>query len=260
MPGLKGYRFSVVWLLAVAAAAGCSARVPAPATTRAVPVAVPQKAPCPPVVLLTAFEPFAGLETNTSWEVAKRLAGERVAGHEIVVVGLPVVWERARAKLGEAVKQHEPEAAISMGVGWSGYIEVERVARNARGPHKDNRGLLPPAREVEPGGPAEIETRLPTTQIVERLKELGLPVRPSDSAGKYLCNEAFYSVLRATGDGTPAGFIHLPRAGPDRARRPTRSEMEAGPVAVEGLARGIRAAIEDALGARQMSPQSSARQ
>jgi len=247
----EGSRLAVVSLLIMAALTGCSARVPRPATTRAASVTSREEASGPPVVLVTAFEPFAGLETNTSWEVAKLLSGEQVAGHEIVAVGLPVVWEEARARLAAAVGEHEPEAAISMGVGWSGYIEVERVARNVRGRHKDNRGNLPPAREVEPDGPAEIKTRLPAAKIVERLEKMGLPVRPSDSAGTYLCNEAFYAVLRATSEGTPAGFIHLPRAGPDRARRPTKGELRAGPVTVEGLAQGIRAAIEEAVGARR---------
>ncbi|MHC5057761.1 MAG: pyroglutamyl-peptidase I [Planctomycetota bacterium] len=220
--------------------------------TPATPVAAPEGA-APPrrrIVLVTGYEPFGGLETNTSWEVAKRVAGERVAGHEVVAVALPVVWEETRAKLAAAVREHEPDAVISMGVGWSGYVEVERVARNVRGQHKDNRGELPPAREVEPGGPTELRTRLPAGRIAECLDKMGLPARLSDSAGTYLCNEAFYALLRATDPDTPAGFIHLPRAGPDRARRPTRGEVEAGPVTVDGLAAGIRAAIEEAVGAR----------
>lgn len=252
-------------LIAAAALIGCASppaprhaspaasEAPATPTTPATPAAaaVVEEESRAPVVLVTAFEPFAGLETNTSWEVAKRLSGERVAGHEVVTVGLPVVWEEARAKLGRAVREHYPAAAISMGVGWSGYVKVERVARNVRGRHKDNRGELPPASEVEPGGPPEIATRLPAARIAERLGEMGLPVQLSDSAGTYLCNEAFYALLRATDSGTPAGFIHLPRAGPDRAKRPTRGEREAGPVTVDALAAGVRAAIEETVGARQ---------
>ncbi len=231
--------------------AGCATR-PAPAAPAAPVTSPTDAAPArTPVVLVTGYEPFAGLETNTSWEVAKRLAGERVAGHRIVAVGLPVVWEEARAKLGAALREHAPEAAISMGVGWSGWIEVETIARNVRGRHKDNNGALPPASKVEPGGPPEIGTRLPTERIVERLKELNLPARLSDSAGTYLCNEAFYALLRAADPDVPAGFIHLPRAGPDRAKRPTKGEREAGPVTVDGLTAGIRAAIEEAVGARE---------
>jgi pyroglutamyl-peptidase len=255
-------RLGLLGALAMAALVGCStAHAPrrvssaSPVASEApvAPAATAEGASHAPVVLVTAFEPFAGLETNTSWEVAKRLSGERIAGHEVVAVGLPVVWEEARAKLASAVREHEPGAAISMGVGWSGYVKVERVARNIRGQHKDNRGELPPAPEVEPGGPAEMPTRLPAERIAKRLKGLGLPVQLSDSAGDYLCNEAFYALLRATDAETPAGFIHLPRAGPDRAKRPTRGEREAGPVTVDELARGIRAAIEEVVGAREVS-------
>jgi pyroglutamyl-peptidase len=237
---LKAQEFFCL-LAAFVLLAGCAAReTPAP---RQPSPSIARKR----VVLITGYEPFAGLETNTSWEVAKRLAGERVSGCEIVAVGLPVVWEEARAKLGAAIRKHEPEVVISTGVGWSGYIKVERIARNVRGPHKDNLGALPPASEVEPGGPLQIRTRLPAERIVKRLKALGLPAKLSDSAGTYLCNEAFYALMRATSADTPAGFIHLPRAGPDRAKRPTKSEREAGPVTVDSLTAGIRAAIEEAV-------------
>ena len=242
-------------LAAALALASCAAKPAPPAPMR------PQKPGTRGVILLTGFESFAGLETNTSWEVARTLDGEIVADRKVVALCLPVVWEEARQKLTRAVRERRPDAALAMGVGWSGWIEVESTARNRRGPHKDNRRELPPVlppagghgkgkRLVEPGGPEELVTRLPSKRIVERLRALGLPVRESDTAGDYLCNEAFYAILRATADDCPAGFTHRPRGGPARGWKPTLAERESIPVTVDDLVKGIRAALEEMVAAR----------
>jgi pyroglutamyl-peptidase len=133
-----------------------------------------------------------------------------------------------------------------MGVGWSGWIEVETTARNRRANRKDVLGQRPKLLVVEQGGPSTIPTRLPVEDIVRRIHEVGIPVRTSDDAGGYLCNDAFYIILRATeGETVPAGFIHLPRARPDPSIRPSASERDVEPVDLDGLVRAIRAAIEE---------------
>ncbi len=203
-----------------------------------------------PVFLLTGYGPFADIRENESWQVAERMDGEVIAGMRIVSVELPVVWDVAAAKLKEAVRRHRPAAAISMGVGWSGWIEVETVARNRRVNRKDCLGRRPELLVVEQGGPSTILTRLPVERIVKRIREMGIAVRTSDDARGYLCNDAFYAILRATeelaeGPPVPAGFIHLPRARPDPTIRITASERAVSAVDLDGLVRAIRAAIEE---------------
>ncbi len=226
-----------------------------------------------PVFLLTGYGPFADIKENESWQVAERLDGEVISGMRVVAVKLPVVWDVAAAKLREAVTEHRPAAAISMGVGWSGWIEVETTARNRRVNRRDVRGRKPELLVVEQGGPSTIPTRLPVEDIVRRIREMGIPVRTSDDAGGYLCNDAFYTVLRATeagsagpgraeGDPVPAGFIHLPRARnglalqarPDPSIRVTPSERAVKPVDLDGLVRAVRAAIEETARARSSVP------
>jgi pyroglutamyl-peptidase len=84
-----------------------------------------------------------------------------------------------------------------MGVGWSGWIEVETVARNRRADRKDACGRRPELLVVEQGGPPAIPTRLPVERIVRRIRQMGIAVRRSEDAGGYLCNDVFYTIMRA---------------------------------------------------------------
>src|SRR5436190_14603722 len=84
----------------------------------------------PPVVLLTAFEPFGGAPDNPSWEAIKEYEGTTIAGHVVRTVRLPVVYDDMAKPLDAAIAQHKPAAVISFGQGRE-VIDVERVAKNA---------------------------------------------------------------------------------------------------------------------------------
>ena len=54
---------------------------------------------------------------------------------------------------------------------------------------------------------------LPIRAIAERIVSAGVPAAISNTAGTYLCNRLFYSVMHAIStEGLPAiaGFMHLP--------------------------------------------------
>jgi pyroglutamyl-peptidase len=62
-------------------------------------------------------------------------------------------------------------------------------------------------------GPAAYFSGLPLREILEALKEAGVPSAISNSAGTFGCNQIFYHLMdyRAReGIETPAGFIHVP--------------------------------------------------
>jgi len=196
------------------------------------------------VILLTGFEPFGGLATNTSWEVARRLNGEIIGGKRVVALEIPVVWEKTRAAIARAVAAHDPDVAVVMGVAWWGVVAVEGVGRNMRGTHPDNEGAGPESYEIYARGHRALRTRLPVNAILAELRGLDIPCRSSDTAGTYLCNESLYTILYETGShALPAGLLHLPRAGPDRARKPTPDERTVRAVTVDELVVGVRAAL-----------------
>jgi pyroglutamyl-peptidase len=168
-----------------------------------------------PVALLTAFEPFGGGTVNASWEAIKAFDGATIAGHRVVAVRLPVVYDDMAGPLEAAVERHAPSIVVSFGLG-GGVIHVERVARNAYAASKpkDNLGREPPRSEVVPAGRAEIPSGLPVDEILPALKAAGLHAEFSGDAGGYLCNECFYRLMTLDSPAGKAiqarGFVHVP--------------------------------------------------
>ena len=82
---------------------------------------------------------------------------------------------------------------------------------------------------------------LPKT-IVTRLLEGGIPASLSFTAGTYVCNDLFYSLM-GLAEG-PAGFIHVPQAAEDapegRAAMPQEQISRGITLALEVLAEAIK--------------------
>lgn len=178
----------------------------------------------PPVLLLTGFEPFGGASTNPSREIVRALDGAKVAGHRIVAAVLPCVFGGARRELARLRRRHRPAVVVCLGVaeGRAG-ITPERVAINledARIP--DNAGGQPRDRPVVRGGPAAYWSKLPVKAIVAALQREGIPAAVSHTAGTFVCNHLFYSLMHSVrGRRVRAGFIHVPAAvARPGARRP----------------------------------------
>src|SRR5437763_14999749 len=85
----------------------------------------------PPVLLIAGFEPFGGERSNPSWEIARRLDGERVGGFEVKALRLPVAYRRETRRIVEELRN--VRAAAFMGLGQAGgrpAISLERIAIN----------------------------------------------------------------------------------------------------------------------------------
>jgi pyroglutamyl-peptidase len=172
-------------------------------------------------LLLTGFEPFGGETLNPSWEVARALTGEVIGSMRVQSLQLPCVFAQAPQVLQAALAKLSPQAVLCLGQA-EGRSEVtpERVAINimqARIP--DNAGAQPQEESVVPDGPAAYFTGLPLTRIVQRLRELDIPVSISNSAGTFVCNQVFYGLQHTWGRANRrSGFVHLPCL-PEQAAR-----------------------------------------
>lgn len=165
-------------------------------------------------ILVTGFEPFGGETRNPSAEVVERLP-DTVAGAEIIKLILPTVRYEAPRKVMQAVKEHCPDAVLSIGqAGGRAAVSVERVAVNLddyRIP--DNAGNQPADEPVVPGGPDAYLTNLPVKAMVEAIQRVGVPAQISLSAGTFVCNHVLYQVrhdLEERHPGVGNGFIHIP--------------------------------------------------
>ena len=165
-------------------------------------------------ILLTGFEPFGGSTVNPSISACRRLEGKRVDGFEIVVEEIPLRFHEIRSAIEEHIARLDPAAVICTGQSSRALISLERVAINiadARIPY--NCGTHPVDERLNGEGPAAYFSALPLREILGAVKEAGVPVGISNSAGTFGCNQIFYHLMdyrSRLGLEIPAGFIHVP--------------------------------------------------
>lgn len=196
-------------------------------------------------LLLTAFEPFAGESINPSLEAARQISRIDFPGAAIQVIELPVDRYRAIEITLEAARAERPEAIVMLGERGGGFrVNPERIAINVddfRIP--DNAGNKPVDEPVIEGGPAAYFSTLPIRAITDRLIKAHIPAKISDSAGTYLCNRLFYSLMHHIAVeqlAIAAGFIHLPYLHEQTVNK--RSDFPS--MARETIVEAVRLAVE----------------
>ncbi|MCK5773083.1 MAG: pyroglutamyl-peptidase I [Thermoplasmata archaeon] len=164
-------------------------------------------------VIITGFVPFHIFSQNPAQAVAEHL-GKR-SDIDVVPIVLPVEYGRAREILLTALKKRSPDLVISFGLnGKISHIALEEIAVNIRGSDiPDNTGIVRMGDPISEDGPVAYRSRLPIARIKKRLLSEGIPVKVSYSAGVYLCNEIFYTVMQwCQESGAKGGFVHVPMA------------------------------------------------
>jgi pyroglutamyl-peptidase len=169
-------------------------------------------------VLLTGFEPFpaASTQDNSSEQAVMGFDEKKLGPHiSAMKVILPVEWDVAAAMVKDLIDRCKPDMVVGFGQGRS-TVQPETTAYNSKdsssysGGTPDNRGIIAGGAIVA-GGPGKLETSLPAQTIVEKLTAAGITADTSDSAGRYICNNLFYSIMHEVHGGPiRGGFIHLP--------------------------------------------------
>jgi len=166
-------------------------------------------------ILVTAFEPFGGDAVNSSLAALRSLP-ENIAGVQICKAVIPVVFGLCGQVLTQKIREIRPDGILCLGMAAGrGQITPEVFAVNARYARSaDNGGqrfeTLTPCDST---GPDAYRTKLPAEGIIARLQEGGIPSALSFTAGTYVCNDLFYSLMHMA--EVPAGFIHVPQAAED---------------------------------------------
>lgn len=163
-------------------------------------------------LLITGFEPFGGESLNASWEAVNLLAN-KIGEYELTKLLLPVVFDEASKVAINRASQLNPDAILCVGqAGGRSAITPEFVAINLR--HAltpDNKGNKPQDEPVILGGETAYFCTLPARKMVSGIKSIGIPSQLSYSAGTYVCNDLFYTLLaHYGGSNTRVGFIHIP--------------------------------------------------
>ncbi|MBR0081808.1 MAG: pyroglutamyl-peptidase I [Clostridia bacterium] len=193
-------------------------------------------------ILLTAFEPFGGEDTNAALEAVQRVSAP--AGVELERCTVPTVFGRCTETVLDAVRCFGPDVVVCVGqAAGRAAITPERVAINVREARiPDNAGWQPFNEPVDPDGPAAYFSRLPIHAIRDAIQSVGVPAAISDTAGTFVCNDLMYGLLRAIETEFPAmrgGFIHVPCT-------PQQAETRMPPLPslpIEDTVRGLEAAL-----------------
>ena len=160
-------------------------------------------------VLVTAFEPFGGAETNITQSVLSLLP-DSLADWAIKKVCLPVSFKRAPIVLREAIATFSPNLVIMLGQCPAGEnIRLERFAINMMDSSKaDNDGYIPNEETIYDNQPLALQTPLPVKELVQFCTDNVQPVQVSNSAGLYVCNRVYYEALHLQQN---ALFVHVPK-------------------------------------------------
>ncbi len=166
-------------------------------------------------ILITGFEPFGESPINPSQLLVQSLADQEMDGVTLITDVLPVDQAQAPGKVTALIHQHQPDAILAFGLALGRpKISLERVALNLQDFRiPDNQGRTISNLPIQPDGPAAYFSSLPLQGMLARLHTAGIPAELSLSAGAYLCNLVFYTIMHTLSDHPkpiPAGFIHLP--------------------------------------------------
>jgi pyroglutamyl-peptidase len=159
-------------------------------------------------ILLTGFEPFGKASSNPSGEIVKQISGEN-----IITAILPVAYAQSAERLLALIAEHNPDVVICLGQAEGRkVITPERIAINLDDARlADNEGVMRNDVKILEDGPDGYFSTLPVKEIVEAIKEAGVPASVSLSAGAFLCNHVFYVAQnKFAGTKVRSGFVHVP--------------------------------------------------
>lgn len=160
-------------------------------------------------VLVTAFEPLGGAETNITQSILSLLP-DSFADWAVEKVCLPVSFKHAPIVLQGAIATYSPDSVIMLGQCPAGEnIRLECFAINMMDSTKaDNDGYIPNEETIYADQPLALQTPLPIKELARFCTDNVQPVQVSNSAGLYVCNRVYYEALYAK---HKAIFIHVPK-------------------------------------------------
>ena len=176
--------------------------------------------------LVTGFDAFGGDAINPSYEAVQRLPS-RIGRLDVVTAQLPTAFARAARRLRALIAREQPAVVLCVGLAAErAAISVERVAVNlCHARIADNDGRKPVDKAVIANGPAAYFSTLPVAAVVKALERAGLRAESSMSAGTFVCNHVFYSLMhdvarqRGAHRIQRAGFVHVPALPPTNTQR-----------------------------------------
>jgi pyroglutamyl-peptidase len=193
--------------------------------------------------LVTGFDPFGGETLNPSLEAIRRLP-KAIGALQVATQRLPAEFEASLPMLYAAIAREQPDIVLCLGeAGSRTELSPERVAINVQDARiRDNAGQQPVDVPVVAGGPAAYFTTLPIKAATRAMREAGVPVAVSNTAGTFVCNHVFYGLMHYAATQAArfrGGFMHVPYLPAQAAHHAKAPSM-----AVEVIVRGVEIMLQ----------------
>ncbi len=184
-------------------------------------------------LLLTGFEPFGDdpgfLSLNPSASIVQILHGQQISDWRVAGHVLPCEYGRSARVLKTLMREYEPQAIVCLGqAGGRSAISIERIAVNwDESELADNASVQRSGQPIFKTAPAAYFSTLPIHTMRDALLSRGIPAEISSSAGHFVCNHIFFSLMhllrqRMGSKRIRAGFVHVPYL-PEQADQCTSS-------------------------------------
>ena len=163
-------------------------------------------------LLITGFDPFGGATINPAWEAVKLLP-DQIGDCSLTKLQIPTVFGAGAQAVLNTAKLLQPDLILCIGqAGGRSAVTPERIAVNIRDARiSDNEGNQPRGDYVAPNGPAAYFATVDVIAMVQAAASRDIPATVSNSAGAFVCNDVFYTLLHHYDQtSTRVGFIHVP--------------------------------------------------
>ncbi|MEK7487498.1 MAG: pyroglutamyl-peptidase I [Planctomycetota bacterium] len=162
-------------------------------------------------MLVAGFEPFGKFKNNPSQALVQELKQQGLCESLL----LKTEYRSSVSKLLKIMEQIHPDILLMTGLA-AGIpkLHLERFAVNLNDcTLKDNAGEKRLNRPIQSQSPLAYPSTLPLKPILSELKKQSIPAAISNSAGTFICNHIFYSILshlQQKSSPRYTGFIHMP--------------------------------------------------
>lgn len=154
-------------------------------------------------ITITAFEPFGGFSTNSSY-----IALSKLNNLDVDRIFLPVSYPDAFVTLKETIKESNFIVLLGMAAKRE-KISIEERAKNIlEFKIPDNNNQIITNRLIDENAPEFIYSKIDIDNLISYLNLDNELVYKSSDAGSYICNYLYFKVLREF--NIPSIFIHIP--------------------------------------------------
>lgn len=204
-----------------------------------------------PTVVVTGYEPWERASENPTLDILDQLEARNSFGARLVTVRFPVETAKVSSIVERTLDEHRPDIWLSLGLApGTSVIAVERLAANVLDfLVPDNAKDQPRQKPVIAEAPLAYAATLPVATIVEAIRKRGIPVKISNSAGTYACNQLMYTALHmiaAKKLDTRGGFIHVPFT-PEYVAKQNDTYRECPSMSLDLMVEAVRTAVEVSL-------------